>query len=104
MEEDFSPFFAGLDVQKIIFVTPKGNREVTGYFDNTYVDSRLGETVLDTTAPRVTCILSDLAFLGEPSVFRGMPVIIKGRKYSAIKIDEEGTGLAIVALAHEEQT
>lgn len=100
--EDFSPFFAGLDVTKAIFHTPKGNRQVTCYFDNSYTDSNLGEAVMDTTAPRITCIMSEIKFLAKPSEFRGMIVTIRDIKYSVIKVDEEGTGLATIALAHED--
>lgn len=100
--EDFSPFFAGLDVTKAVFITDKGNREVTCYFDNTYIDTNIGEAVMDTTAPRITCVMEDIRFLKKPSEFRGMIVIVRDVRYSVIKVDEEGTGMATIALAHED--
>ena len=51
MAEDLSPFFAGLDSQRVTFKTPKGDRLVQGYFDNAFINADLGEAVLDTTAP-----------------------------------------------------
>ncbi len=101
--EDLSPFFAGLDAQRVVFLTPKGRVEVLGYFDNAFVNADIGEVVLDTTQPRFMCKASDLRFLGKPSEFRGMEVRIGETKYSLVQVQPEGTGLATVVLAHEEQ-
>jgi hypothetical protein len=103
MPEDLSPFFAGLDAQRVTFKAPGGDRLVLGYFDNAFINADLGEAVLDTTAPRFTCRASELAFLKTPSQFRGMEVLISGVKYSLIQVQPEGTGTATVTLAHEEQ-
>jgi hypothetical protein len=100
--EDLSAFFSGLDVTKAVFITATGNREVPCYFDNTYTDTNIGEAVMDTTAPRITCVMEDIRFLKKPSEFRGMIVIVRDVKYSVIKVDEEGTGMATIALAHED--
>lgn len=101
--EDLSPFFAGLDAQRVLFVTPKGHEEVLGYFDNAFINADIGEVVLDTTAPRFMCRAADLRFLGKPKDFRGMEVRIGETKYSLIQVQPEGTGLATVTLAHEDQ-
>jgi hypothetical protein len=103
MPEDLSPFFAGLDAQRVTFKAPGGDRLVQGYFDNAFINADLGEAVLDTTAPRFTCRASEVAFLKVPSEYRGMDVLISGVKYSLIQVQPEGTGLATVSLAHEEQ-
>lgn len=102
MKEDFSHFFAGLDVTKAIFYTPKGNYEVTCYFDNSYIDANMGEAVMDTTSPRITCVTEDIRFLKKPSEFRGMKVTIRDIAYSIIQVQPEGTGLSTIALAHED--
>ena len=102
MKEDFSAFFAGLDVTTAIFHTPKGNIAVTCYFDNTFIDSNIGQVVLDTTAPRITCISEHIRFLKIPSEFRGMKVVVNGIEYSLIQVQPEGTGLSTITLAHEE--
>ena len=103
MAEDLSPFFAGLDAQRVTFKATGGDRLVQGYFDNAFINADIGEAVLDTTAPRFTCRASEVAFLKVPSVYRGMEVWISGVKYSLIQVQPEGTGLATVTLAHEEQ-
>lgn len=103
MREDLSAFFAGLDAQRVTFKAPGGDRMVLGYFDNSFVDANIGETVLDTTTPRFTCRAADVAFLKVPSEFRGMEVRVSGVKFSLIQVQPEGTGLATVVLAHEEQ-
>ena len=103
MPEDLSPFFAGLDSQRVTFKTSKGDRLVLGYFDNAFINADLGEAVLDTTAPRFTCRASEVAFLKVPSEYRGMDVLVSGVKYSLLQVQPEGTGLATVTLAHEEQ-
>jgi hypothetical protein len=102
--EDFSPFFAGLDVTKATFYTLKGNIEVTCYFDNTFIDSNMGEAVmLDTTSPRIICVSEDVRFLKKPSEFRGMKVVIRDIEYSLLQVQPEGTGLSTISLAHEDQ-
>jgi hypothetical protein len=101
--EDFSPFFSGLDVTKAIFYTDKGNIEVLCYFDNTFIDSNMGEAVMDTTSPRITCVSEDIRFLKKPLEFRGMKVTIRDVVYSIIQVQPEGTGLSTIALAHEDQ-
>lgn len=67
-----------------------------GIFDNSFVDSNIGETVLDTTAPRLTCVASDVA-----SVPREAFVTVRGKTYSVTQIQPDGTGFSIVQLAHE---
>jgi hypothetical protein len=67
-----------------------------GIFDNSFVDANIGETVLDTTAPRLTCVASDVV-----NVPREATVTVRGKTYSVTQIQPDGTGFAIVQLAHE---
>lgn len=86
---------------EIVFEFTSGDepRSITckAIFDNSFVDASLGETVLDTTSPRLTCIASDVA-----SVPREATCVIRGKNYSVTQIQPDGTGMAIVQLAHEE--
>jgi hypothetical protein len=67
-----------------------------GIFDNSFVDANIGETVLDTTAPRLTCIAADVK-----DVPREATVTVRDVTYSVTQIQPDGTGFAIVQLAHE---
>jgi hypothetical protein len=71
-------------------------RRLRGIFDDSFVDATTGETVLDTTQPRVTCKESDT--LGIP---REAMTTIRGKAYSVTRIQPDGTGFAIIQLAHE---
>lgn len=77
--------------------TGECSKTCKGIFDNSFVDAATGETVLDTTAPRLTCLHSDV---------RGVPrealVTVRGVAYSVVQIQPDGTGFATVQLAHEE--
>lgn len=67
-------------------------------FDNSFVDAAIGETALDTTAPRLTCLHSDVAAIPREAV-----VTVRGKAYSVTQIQPDGTGFATVTLAHEEE-
>lgn len=67
-----------------------------GIFDNGFLDANIGETALDTTAPRLTCLHSDVVVLPREAT-----VTVKGKTYSVTQVQPDGTGFAIVALAHE---
>lgn len=94
--EDLSPFFAGLDAQPITIHLESGDVVIEGYFDNGFFNTQIGETMLDTTAPRFTCKASDIAGTPEQSL-----VTIAGAAYSIFQIQPEGTGLSTVQLAIE---
>lgn len=87
--------------EEIVFEFMSGDDEMTvtvrAIFDNSFVDANIGETVLDTTAPRLTCVASEVA-----SVPREALCIVRGKTYSVTQIQPDGTGFAIVQLAHEE--
>lgn len=72
------------------------SKTLRGIFDDSFVDAQTGETVLDTTQPRLTVIASDAEGIPREAV-----ATIRGRAYSVTQIQPEGTGLAIIQLAHE---
>lgn len=86
--------------EEIVFEWENGDGEESvtcrGIFDNSFVDANIGETALDTTAPRLTCIAADVA-----NVPREALVTIRGKAYSVTQIQPDGTGFSIVHLAHE---
>lgn len=76
--------------------TGECSKSCKGVFDNSFVDANIGETVMDTTAPRLTCLYEDVK--GVP---REAMVTVRGVAYSVVQTQPDGTGLAIVHLAHE---
>ena len=98
MKEDLSPFFAGLDSVTAIFYVGRVEMPVTGYFDNAFFDTAIGEAMMDTTAPRFTCTSS--AVEGLPNQ---IAVRIKGKLYSVFQFQPEGTGMTTAKLALEEE-
>lgn len=96
MNENLSAFFAGLDSKQVTFHLDSGDRIVTAYFDNAFFNTQIGETVLDTTAPRLTCVQSDI--LGIPLQ---TPVTVDGKLFSLYQVQPEGTGFATLQLAIE---
>ncbi len=71
-------------------------KSLKGIFDDSFVDATTGETILDTTQPRITCVQADAE--GIP---REAMTTIRGKAYSVTRIQPEGTGMAIIQLAHE---
>lgn len=98
MPEDLSAFFGGLDSQVVVFTTTSGSKSVKGFFDNAFYDTSVGETVLDTTAPRFTCIQADLV-----GVALHNRVLIAGKTWKVDRIEPEGTGLCTVLLGEVTQ-
>jgi hypothetical protein len=97
--EDLAPFFAGLDAKELTFHTDSGNRIVTGYFDNAFFNSQIGETILDTTQPRLTVVYSEVSDIPRETM-----VTVDGKLHSIIQIQPEGTGMATITLAIEPNT
>jgi hypothetical protein len=71
-------------------------KSLTGIFDDSFIDAATGETVLDTTQPRITCKEADAE--GIP---REAMMTIRGKAYSVTRIQPDGTGFTIIQLAHE---
>jgi hypothetical protein len=83
--------------QEVTFEFEGGTeRTVQAIFDNAFFDTSVGETVLDTTQPRLTCRTEDIE--GIP---RETHVVVNGQRYSVIQFQPDGTGISTVALAHE---
>lgn len=94
---DLDIFFSGLDERIVTFEMQEGGRcEIVAYFDNAFYDSSIGETVLDTTRPRLTCKYTDVH-----NILRETIVNINDKKFSVTQIQPDGNGLATVFLAHE---
>ena len=88
--------------EEIVFEWENGDGEevasppIKAIFDDSFVDTATGETVLDTTAPRLTAKAADVADIPREAM-----VTIRGKAYSVTQIQPDGTGFAIVQLAHE---
>lgn len=96
MFENLNVFFSGLDAAEMVFATSPVQR-VTAYFDNAFQDINIGETIMDTTTPRLTCKYADVK-----DIPRGTPVTVGAANFSVVQIQPEGTGLAMITLAHED--
>lgn len=82
---------------EIVFEWSNGSKSLKGIFDDSFTDAATGETVLDTTQPRVTCLASDAATIPREAI-----TTIRGKAYSVTQVQPDGTGMAIIQLAHEE--
>lgn len=83
--------------EEIVFEWEGGSRTLRGIFDDGFIDAETGETVLDTTQPRVTCAEADS--VGIP---REAMTTIRGKAYSVSRPPQpDGTGFAVIQLAHE---
>lgn len=81
----------------IVFEWETGSKSCKGIFDNGFVDAGIGETSLTTTQPRLTCLASDVVGV----VPREAMTTLHGKAYSVVEVQPDGTGFAIVHLAHE---
>ncbi|AFO91535.1 head-tail joining protein [Phaeobacter inhibens] len=80
-------------------VTPRGGvpRQIKGVFDEPYFNAQLGEYEVDATQPRLTCKAADVVDLRERD-----QVTINGQNYYLLSNpQEDGTGMAVLALARE---
>ncbi|UWR86992.1 head-tail joining protein [Phaeobacter inhibens] len=80
-------------------VTPRGGvpRQIKGVFDEPYFNAQLGEYEVDATQPRLTCKAADVVELRERD-----QVTINGQNYYLLSNpQEDGTGMAVLALARE---
>lgn len=83
--------------QDVVFEFEDGTeRKIRAIFDNGFYDTSVGETVLDTTQPRLTCRTEDILGIPRESI-----VLVNDRRYSVIQFQPDGTGISTVALAHE---
>lgn len=96
-QEPTNVFFSSLDAKTAVFHLANGSfRAVACYFDNAFLDANAGETKMDTTAPRIIC-----PALSVYDIERDTIVSVAGREWSVVQVQPDGTGMAIVTLAHE---
>ena len=86
---------------KLVFEWTNGNgepccAEVKAIYDNAFFDVNIGETVLDTTQPRLTCKHSE-----AKDIPREATVSIRSKSYSVTQVQPDGTGFATITLAYE---
>ena len=72
------------------------SKSFSAIYDNAFFDASVGETVLDTTAPRLTAKHADV--IGIP---REAITTIRDIAYSLEQIQPDGTGFATLILARE---
>ena len=82
--------------EEIVFEWEGGAKTLKGIFDDSFTDANTGETILDTTQPRLTCLWADAEVVPREAM-----ATIKGRAYSVTQVQPDGTGMAIIQLAHE---
>jgi hypothetical protein len=80
----------------IVFAWEDQTKTLNGIFDDSFVDAETGETILDTTQPRLTVLGSDA--VGIP---REATTTIRGKTYSVTQVQPDGTGMAIIQLTQE---
>lgn len=72
-----------------------GTREVTGIFDEPYLNAQIGEYEADTSVPRFTCRASDVV-----GVQRGDVITVDDQAYDILTSPQpDGTGMALLKLA-----
>lgn len=72
-----------------------GTLQVTGIYDDPYLNAELGEYDMDTSRPRFTCAESAV-----PGVARGDTIEIGGTTYDVMSAPQsDGTGMAMLDLA-----
>ena len=94
--EDLDAFFDDEEFADI--VTRTNGPPFNAIFDEGFFDPSAGEVVLDTVQPRLTCKLADLSGVARKSVLS-----VKGRSFSVVNIQPDGTGLAVVKLSPQSE-
>ena len=100
MSENLDVFLTGLDaVDVTVYLPDDSTRSFKDLFDNSFFNTQLGEIILETTKPRLTCKAVDVAGIPRESY-----VVLNGDEstyYSIIQFQPEGTGMMILILAIE---
>lgn len=95
--EDLADFLQTDEFATEAIVTLQGGttRSVVGIFDDPYLIAELGEYDLDTTRPRLTCRMADVA-----GVVRGDEVTIDGETFDVLTSPQgDGEGIAVLQMA-----
>jgi len=93
--EDLDVFFSDLEFADVVSGRPDG-KPFKAIYDEGFFDPEAGETVLDTTQPRLTCPTADLTGITRKTV-----LTVKGQTFTVIKIQPDGTGMSVVLLSHQ---
>lgn len=98
--DDLDNFLSSDDFAAIVTVELENGttRTFKGIFDDPYFNAQLGEYEADTSRPRITCKMSDVA-----GVKRGDTVTFSGKSYSVLTSPHgDGTGMAVLEIAIED--
>jgi len=82
--------------EEIVFEWEDGSKTLKGIFDDSFVDAATGETVLDTTQPRITALWSEAQEIPREAI-----ATIRGKAYSVTLVQPDGTGFAIIQMTQE---
>ena len=93
-DEDLSVFFDLGEFADEVTVIATG-RKFPAIFDEQFFDPETGEAYLEGAKPFLTCKLSDLG----TDLVKGRKVQVKGRQYTVLSPQPEGTGTAVVILS-----
>lgn len=94
LEIDNSIFLSDFG-QDAVFTLQSGNQiTVQAIFDNSFYNAQIGEIDLETTLPRLTCVESDILEVKDKDT-----VLVNGKNYKVLRIQPDGTGMAVVVLA-----
>lgn len=69
-------------------------RQITGIFDDPYLNAEIGEYDVDTSAPRFTCAEADTQGISRKAI-----MILDGKRYNVMGYPKsDGVGVAIIQL------
>lgn len=95
--EDLDEFLDPDEFADVAVITLQGGDtlQVTGIYDDPYLNAELGEYDMDTSRPRFTCAEADVV-----GVTRGDIAVIDGQEFDILSSPQsDGTGMAILDLA-----
>lgn len=98
--DDLNDFLSSDDFAAIVTVELANGttRTFKGIFDDPYFNAQLGEYEADTSRPRITCKMADVA-----GVKRGDTVTFNGQAYNVLTSPHgDGTGMAVLEIAIED--
>ena len=91
--ENLDVFFNNSDFADTVTT---GSRTFQAIFDEAFFNPEAGETSLDGTLPRLTCKMIDAETLTKKT-----QLTVKGRKFTVIDVQPDGTGTAVVTLSNQ---
>lgn len=97
--EDFDEFLDDEDFADEVTITPADggpSRAFLAIFDSSFVDAATGDMHLEANQPRLTCKQSD-----ADALVRGDLATVKGKTYTVMQVQPDGTGMAMVLMAEQ---